>query len=142
MKQSNAHFSYTVSIKNSIENVWETLIDVPTWHVWDTELVKATLDGDFEVGAKGTMIPKKGLPLQFYISEMTPNKSYTINTIMPIGELVIQRNIRKAGNETEFTDEIQFTGFLKTVFGFMLGGQFRKVLPEVLHTFKTIAESK
>lgn len=142
MKQSNSHFSFTVAINNSIDKVWETLIDVPTWHLWDTELIEAKLDGNFEVGAKGTMIPKKGPELQFYISEMTTHQSYTINTIMPVGELVIKRNLTKNGNQIEFTDDIKFTGFLKSVFGVMLGGQFRKVLPEVLDKFKTIAEAK
>lgn len=142
MKQSNSHFSFTVRINNSVEKIWETLIDVSTWHLWDTELIEAKLDGKFEVGAKGTMIPKKGPKLKFYISEMTSNHSYTINTIMPVGELVIKRNLKKAGNEIEFTDDIQFTGFLKTIFGIMLGGQFRKVLPEVLNKFKIIAENK
>jgi hypothetical protein len=142
MKQSNTHFSFTVSINNSLEKVWESLIDVPTWHLWDTELIEAKLEGDFKIGTKGTMIPKKGPNLKFYISEMTLKKSYTINTIMPVGELVIKRNLNNAEGKIEFTDDIEFTGFLKSIFGLMLGGQFREVLPEVLDKFKIIAESK
>jgi hypothetical protein len=142
MKQRNFHFSYSVTVNNSIEKVWETLIDVSTWHLWDTELIEAKLDGTFEVGAKGTMIPKKGPKLKFYISELTPKKSYTINTIMPVGELVIARSLKNLQHQVEFTDNIQFTGFLKYIFGLMLGEGFRKVLPEVLHKFKMIAECK
>jgi hypothetical protein len=142
MKQSNSHFHFTVSVNNSIEKVWETLIDVPTWHLWDRELIEARLDGNLKVGAKGTMIPKKGPKLKFYVSEMTAYKSYTINTVMPVGELVIKRNLIKNDNQVEFTDEIQFTGFLKSLFGLMLGRQFRKVLPDVLEKFKSISEAK
>jgi hypothetical protein len=142
MKQSNTHFSFTVSVNNSLEKVWESLIDVPTWHLWDTELIEAKLEGDFKIGTKGTMIPKKGPKLKFYISEMTLKKSYTINTIMPVGELVIKRNLNNVEGKIEFTDDIEFTGFLKSIFGLMLGGQFREVLPEVLDKFKIIAESK
>jgi hypothetical protein len=142
MKQSNTHFSFTVSINNSLEKVWESLIDVPTWHLWDTELIEAKLEGDFKIGTKGTMIPKKGPKLKFFISEMTLKKSYTINTIMPVGELVIKRNLKIVDNKIEFTDDIEFTGFLKSIFGIILGGQFRKVLPEVLDKFKIIAEGK
>jgi hypothetical protein len=142
MKQSNTHFSFTVSINNRIEKVWETLIDVPTWHLWDTELIEAKLDGTFEIDAKGIMIPKKGPKLKFYISELTPQKSYTINTVMPVGELEIKRTLTINGSKIEFTDDIKFTGFLKPIFGLMLGGQFRKVLPEVLEKFKNIAETK
>jgi hypothetical protein len=142
MKQSNSHFSFTVKINSSIERVWEALIDVSTWHLWDTELINAELNENFEVGAKGTMIPKKGPKLKFYISEVITNKSYTINTIMPIGELVINRSIFQSNDSIEFTDDIEFTGILKPIFGFMLGGQFRKVLPDVLEKFKNIVEAK
>ncbi len=142
IKQSNSHFSFTISINNNIEKIWETLINVSTWHLWDTELIEAQLENKFQAGAKGTMIPKKGPKLKFYISEMTPNQSYTINTILPIGELVIKRNLKIVGETVEFTDDIQFTGLLKTILGFILGRQFRKVLPEVLHNFKLLAESK
>jgi hypothetical protein len=140
MEQRNTHFSCTVTVNNSIEKVWETLIDVSTWHLWDTELIEAKLDGKFEVGAKGTMIPKKGPKLKFYISEMTPKHSYTIDTIMPVGKLVIKRNLKYSDAGILFTDDIQFKGFLKSIFGLILGGKFRKVLPEVLHKFKIIVE--
>ena len=142
MKQSNYHFSFTISVNNTIEKVWEVLTDVENWHKWDTEIIEAKLDGDFVLGAKGTMIPKKGPKLKFYISEIETSKSYTINTIMPVGELVIKRTLNAVKNEIEFTDDIQFTGFLKFIFGLMLGGQFRKVLPDVMLTFKKLAESK
>ncbi len=142
MKQSNHHFSFTISVKATKTNVWQTLIDVQNWHQWDTELIDANLEGVFEKGAKGIMKPKTGPKLKFYISEFTPNQSYTINTIMPVGELVIKRSLTEINNEIHFTDDIAFTGFFKYIFGFMLGGQFRKVLPEVMRNFKKIAESK
>ncbi|MGL5892426.1 MAG: SRPBCC family protein [Bacteroidia bacterium] len=142
MKQSNHHFSFTIPVNTTTANIWQTLIDVENWHQWDTELIEASLEGYFAVGAKGTLKPKKGPKLKFYISEIIPNQSYTFNTIMPVGELVIKRSISEKNNELHFTDDIAFTGALKYVFGLMLGGQFRKVLPEVMNNFKKIAESK
>ena len=141
MKQSNHHFSFTIAINSTTAKVWETLIDVQNWHQWDTEILAANLDGVFAEGANGTMKPKTGPKLKFYISELTPNKSYTFNTIMPVGELIIKRSLTEIDNEIHFTDDIAFTSFLKHVFGFMLGGQFRKILPEVMNNFKRIAES-
>lgn len=142
MKQSNHHFSFTISVKTTKANVWQTLIDVENWHQWDTEILEANLEGNFEKGAKGTMKPKTGPKLKFYISEIIPNQSYTFNTIMPVGELVIKRSLTETINEVHFMDDIAFTGFLKYIFGIMLGGQFRKVLPEVMNNFKRIAEGK
>lgn len=142
MKQSNHHFSFTIPVNTSAQNVWETLIDVQNWHQWDTEMIEANLEGDFAVSAKGTLTPKSGPRLKFYISEIVPLQSYTFNTIMPVGELVIKRSLKVEDEVVYFTDDIAFTGFLKTVFGLMLGGQFRKVLPEVMNKFKEIAEQK
>ncbi len=142
MKQSNHHFSFTISVNNTADNVWQTLVDVSSWHVWDTELKEATLEGNFAVGAKGILTPKKGPRLKFYISELVPSKSYTFKTKMPVGWLIIKRTLTIESETTHFTDDIAFTGFLKLVFGAMLGGQFRKVLPEVMNNFKKLAERK
>jgi Polyketide cyclase / dehydrase and lipid transport len=141
MQQSNTHFSFTVPINNSLEKVWTNLTDVETWHEWDTELISAKLDGVFTLGAKGTMIPKTGPKLKFYISEYSPQKSYTINTVMPVGELVIKRTLKLENSQVYFTDDIRFTGWLKYVFGVMLGNKFKNILPEVLQNFKRISES-
>jgi hypothetical protein len=142
MKQSNHHFSFTIAVNNAIGQVWQTLIDVQNWHKWDTELINASLDGDFSVGTNSSLTPKTGPKLKFYISEIIPNQSYTFNTIMPVGELVIKRSLVAENEVVHFTDDIAFTGFLKVVFGIMLGGQFRKVLPEVMLKFKQLAENR
>ncbi len=142
MKQSNYHFSFTIAVNNTPYKVWQTLTDVTNWHVWDTELVDAMLEGEFVVGTKGELTPKKGPKLKFYISEILPQQSYTFNTILPVGELVIKRSLKTENQITHFTDDIAFTGFLKYILGFMLGKQFRSVLPEVMNKFKQLAESK
>jgi hypothetical protein len=140
MKQRNHHFSYTIAINNTVEKVWQTLVDVVLWPKWDTELKEATIESDFTLNAKGSITPKKGPKLKFYISEIIPNKSYTFNTKMPVGELVIKRTLTVENEVVHFTDDIAFTGFLKFVFGFILGGQFRKELPEVMENFKKLVE--
>ncbi len=141
MKQSNYHFSYKVIINSTKSKVWETLIDVKTWHIWDTELIEAQLDEDFELGAKGTMKPKVGPILKFHISDFTKNEFYTLKVKMPVGNLVIKRSLVESNNSIQFTDDIEFTGFMRYIFGFILGRKFRKVLPDVLNNFKNLTES-
>ena len=139
-KQSNHHFSFTVGLNASPNKVWQTLIDVSSWHIWDTELTEATLNGRFEVGTTGILTPKTGPKLPFHISEIVPNQSYTFKTKMPVGSLDIKRTLSTENGVTYFTDDIAFKGFLKHIFGLMLGGGFRKVLPEVMDNFKRLAE--
>jgi Polyketide cyclase / dehydrase and lipid transport len=140
IKQSNYHFSFTIGVQAPQDSVWAVLTDVPTWHIWDTELKSAHLEGDFALGAKGVLTPKKGPELPFQISEIVPNQSYTFITKMPIGSLDIKRTLTHENGVTYFTDDIAFTGFMKHIFGLILGSGFRKILPEVMDNFKKIAE--
>ena len=130
IKQSNYHFGFTIGVHAPQDAVWAVLTDVPTWHIWDTELTSAHLDGHFALGTKGVLTPKKGPELPFYISEIVPNQSYTFITKMPIGSLDIKRTLKHENGVTYFTDDIAFTGFLKHIFGLMLGSGFRKILPD------------
>ena len=140
--KSNYHFSIKISVENTASKVWETLIDVESWKIWDTELESAKLNGIFEVGTKGILIPKKGPKLNFYISEITDCKTYTFKTKIPLGWLNIKRTLSEENDKILFTDDIQFTGILKQIYGLILGKGFIKVLPEVMMNFKNLAESK
>lgn len=50
IKQTNYHFSYSISVNNSQEKVWNFLTNVDRWKDWDTELAHAKLFGDFVLG--------------------------------------------------------------------------------------------
>jgi len=140
--QANYHFNYSILINNSQDKVWSFLTNVERWSEWDTELKSASLMEEFSLGARGLLAPKKGPKLKFHISELIPNESYTFVTKLPIGTLEIKRIIEKIDNQIKFTDDIKFTGFLKRLFGLMLGSGFKSVLPEVMQNFKEIAEKE
>ncbi len=141
-KQTNYHFQHTIGIDCSLEKAWELLIKVSDWNKWDTELKEAILFNDFGLKAKGEIIPKKGPKLKFEISDYLKGKSYTFKTKMPIGHLVIKRSLMVKNGRTYFTDDIQFTGFLRRFFGIMLGRSFQSVLPEVMQNFKNLLENQ
>ncbi len=141
-KQTNYHFQYSISVNNTQEKVWNFLTNVDRWKEWDTELKSSTLSENFGLGAKGVLTPKKGPKLKFHISKIIPNKSYTFVTKMPVGTIEIKRTLANKGNQIEFTDDIKFTGLLKRLFGLMLGGGFKSVLPDVMQNFKELAEQE
>ncbi len=141
-KQTNYHFQYSILVNNTQEKVWSFLTNVDRWKEWDTELKSSTLLENFDLGAKGILTPKKGPKLKFHISKITPNKSYTFVTKMPVGTLEIKRTLRNIENQIEFTDDIKFTGFLKRLFGLTLGGGFKSVLPDVMQNFKELVEQE
>ncbi|WP_299249000.1 SRPBCC family protein [uncultured Aquimarina sp.] len=141
-KQTNHHFRYSILINNSQQKVWDYLTDVNRWKEWDTELIDSSLSEKFSLHAKGILTPKKGPKLKFHISELISNKSYTFVTKMPVGTLEIKRTLVNTGDQIEFTDDIRFTGFLKRIFGLILGSGFKTVLPEVMENFKRLAEQE
>ncbi|MEN0006905.1 MAG: SRPBCC family protein [Bacteroidota bacterium] len=140
-QQPNHHFQYTIGVNCAQAAAWDLLTKVSDWHTWDTELKRATLFGDFELGARGEFVPKTGPTLPFEITEYTAGKSYTFTTKMPIGHLVISRTLSFREGHTYFTDDIQFTGFFKRFLGLLLGRGFKAVLPEVMHNFKNLLEN-
>lgn len=141
-KQPDHQFHCSVVVNNTRDKVWDFLIDVDRWKEWDTELVNSRLFSEFAVGSEGELKPKKGPTLKFNISEIEPHLSYTFITKMPVGTLEIKRIIKEKREGVEFTDDIRFTGFLKRIFGLMLGKGFKKVLPEVMDNFKRIVEKE
>ncbi|WKN43069.1 SRPBCC family protein [Tunicatimonas pelagia] len=139
-QQKNYHFSATIAVDKPLAEVWELLTDISRWKVWDTELKESYLNEAFALEATGVLIPKKGPKLKFFISELIPGQSYTFNTKMPVGYLVIKRALAYQDQVTYFTDDVQFTGALKHVFGVVLGRGFQASLPEVMENFKQLAE--
>lgn len=141
-QQTNYHFSHTDSTTASSDKIWQIWTDVPNWKQWDKGLQDATLEGTFEVGTKGKLIPDKGPKSKFIISELVPNQSYTFKTKIPFGWLVIKRTLEVKNEITYFTHDVEFTGLLKKLLGNNLGKRYSAMLPEVMKEIKLIAEKK
>lgn len=141
-QQTNYHFSHTDSTTATSDKIWQVWTDVPNWKQWDKGLKEAVLEGPFIVGTKGKLIPDKGPKSKFIISELVPHKSYTFNTKIPFGWLIIKRRLEVKEGKTFFTHEVEFTGMLKRILGKKLGKNYRAMLPSVLNEIKLIAESR
>jgi hypothetical protein len=141
-QQSNYHFSHTDSTTVASDKIWQVWTDVNNWKQWDKGLKEVTLEGSFEVGTKGKLVPDKGPKAKFIISEVMPDRSYTFKTSIPFGWLIIKRTLETRSGVTYFTHDVQFTGILKKVLGRKLGANYRAMLPEVMREIKKIAESK
>ncbi len=139
-QQTNFHFSHTDSTLANSKKIWNVWTDVANWKQWDKGLKDAVLYGEFIKGAKGKLIPEKGLKSKFVISELIPNQSYTFKTKIPFGFLIIKRTLEVKEGRTYFTHDVQFTGLLKKTFGKKLGKNYKAMLPQVLTEIKQIAE--
>jgi hypothetical protein len=135
-------FSNKLETKASRQTIWKIWTDVDNWAIWDTELKESKLETEFKLGAKGSLIPKKGLKAAFEITELKDGESYAFTTKLPLAELKVRRFFSEKTDKTEFVHEVSFAGFLGGLWGIILGGTFKAVLPKVMENLKNSAEQK
>jgi hypothetical protein len=135
-------FDHIVETTAPPERIWAAWTAVKHWLQWDTELVSATLDGSFALGAKGRLKPKRGPAARFSISELIPGEIYKFTTRLLLCELKVSRRLtRKGGSGAFFTHEVSFVGPQSFVFANLLGRRYREALPVIMANLRKIAES-
>ena len=139
-QQSTIHFSNTETTTASSDVIWNIWTDVPNWKRWDKGLKQASLNGYFEEGVKGKLIPDKGPASTFIITELKKGQSYTFKTRIPFGWLIVKRSMVQKEGLLYFTHNVEFTGPFKKILGNKIGKNYRALLPEVMQTIKQIAE--
>ena len=156
-------FSHTVKTTASADDIWQLWTDVEGWPAWDSELIHAELAGPFSLGATGRLVPQRGAPSSFVISqlsnsEQSKQRSYTLTVQLPLCKLHVKRFFpcpdaalsdapsnapSNAPNaDLYFTHEVSFEGVTAVLFRVLLGRQFRRVLPEVMQSLRRLAESR
>ena len=133
-------FSHTVRTTAPPEEIWSLWTDVARWPDWDTELASASLDGDFGLGATGTLKPERGPASRFTIAELSPGEGYAFMIGLPLCRLGVARRLAREAGGTSFTHEVSFEGPLSFVFGALLGGRYRWALPGVMENLRGEAE--
>ncbi len=138
---SNQHFRAKATTSATVAAVWQVWTDVPNWPEWDTGLKEASLDGELALGATGTLLPQSGPRSTFTVSEWDPQSSYAFTTDLPLAQLTVRRTILRADEgAVMFEHEVFFSGFLGSVFGWVLGRDFRDQLPKVVQAVAARAE--
>jgi ligand-binding SRPBCC domain-containing protein len=121
--------------------IWDLWKDVNNWKSWDKGLEYSSLEGEFELGAKGRIQPKGGPKFRFSILESVPNKKFSDVTYLPLTKLIFTHEITKENNETVITQTVEMKGPLSWLFSKMLGNGFKKDVPAALNDLISMAES-
>ena len=139
---TNKHFWYSLETTATPEAIWSIWTDVPNWKDWDTGLKDASIQGAFEIDAKGQIISLEGRKSRFKVVEFIEGQSYTYKTKLPLGSLYVKRYLTQENGKTVFTHEVWFKGLTGGIFAKAFGEKFRNMLPDVLSRIKTIAEAQ
>jgi hypothetical protein len=134
-------FSYTLKTIATPESIWKIWTDVDRWSDWDTELEDACLRGEFVLGTVGELIPRRGRVSKFRVSQLNPDRSYTITIALPLCKLNIHRYLSINPEGLYFTHEVAFKGLFAPLFGLLLGRRFQAILPRVMENVRQIAEN-
>ncbi|MDX2469744.1 MAG: SRPBCC family protein [SAR324 cluster bacterium] len=135
-------FQENLTFKGRKEKVWASYTQVNQWAEWDHSLVCSRLDfGDdpinFTEGATGWLQPKKGPKVKFVLTEVAPEVSFTSRSQLPLdrlplASLAIEHVIAQRGDQVTITHAVTFSGPLGFLFGYLIGKEIKKDLPQAL----------
>lgn len=116
--------------------------DVSNWHVWDPDTQRAFLDGPLSVGAKGKLTPTKGNTVPMRVTEVTRDRSFTVEARIPLFRMVFEHELHPNIGGTEVVHRVTLSGPLLFILGRMLGKQIDSGLPVTLKKLKQLAEAR
>lgn len=130
---TDGHFAHTVTVAAAPSQVWAVWMDVARWPAWDTELREASAEAPLAANVRGRLVPLRGRPARFRVAALVPERSYTLDTALPLATLRITRTLEPTAEGTRFTHDVRFTGPLGWLFARQLGPAFRRALPDVMN---------
>jgi hypothetical protein len=122
--------------------VFEIYRQVDQWHRWDPDTKWAALDGFFEVGTKGRIVPTKGSGVPIQLTELVINRSFTVEGRVPLFRMKFEHELKPEGESTRVTHRVSFSGALSFLLGRIVGAQVREGLPKTMLSLKHYAESR
>lgn len=132
---------HTILVQAPAERIFRIYQDVAAWHTWDPDTKRASLDGPFVVGARGSLTPTKGNTVPMVLTKVEPNASFTVESTIPLFRMVFEHELVPEAGATKVIHRVAFSGFLTFVIGRMLVKQLNQGLPLTLSSLKRLAES-
>ena len=132
---------HRVTVAASAARVFSIYREVERWHEWDPDTKSATLDGPFEVGSSGTLTPTKGHAVPMIVTELKPDKCFTVESKIPLCKMVFEHELETSEQGTDVIHRVTFSGLLSFGLGPMLSKQLNLGLPVTLGRLKALAES-
>ena len=133
-------FKHTLQTTSSPDKIWQIWTDVEHWPTWDSELLEASLDQPFQVGARGRLAPRRGPQSMFEISALDPGVCYRMTAYLPLARLQVERSLSSQIGLTTFTHEAWFDGPLGLLFDRLLGKTYQSALPQAMERLRQQAE--
>lgn len=135
------HVEHSIIVQAPAERIFGIYANVAAWHTWDPDTRRASLDGPFAVGSRGSLTPTKGNTVPMLVTRVEPNVCFTVESRIPLLRMVFEHELVPQGSATQVVHRATFSGLLSVVLGRMLVKQLDQGLPVTLANLKRLAES-
>lgn len=132
---------HSILVQAPAERIFRIYQDVSAWHTWDPDTKRASLEGPFVVGSRGSLTPAKGNTVPMVLTEVEPNAGFTVECRIPLFRMVFAHELVPQAGATTVIHRVTFSGLLSFVLGRMLARQLNQGLPVTLASLKRLAES-
>lgn len=131
---------HSVVVQAPAERVFRIYADVAAWHTWDPDTKRASIDGSFSVGTRGSLTPTKGNTVPMLLTKVEPNACFTVESKIPLFRMVFEHELVPEGAALKVIHRVTFSGLLTPLLGRMLVRQLNQGLPVTLANLKRLAE--
>ena len=131
---------HSIQINASPEKIFSEYANVAAWKSWDPEVLSSSLEGLFQRGTTGKLKPRKGPEAKITISEIETNRSFTVESKLPLCLMRFTHELISAGSSTKVIHGVEFNGPLAFLFSKIIGTQIYKSLPLTLSGLKKKVE--
>jgi hypothetical protein len=105
--------SHSITTKDATaEQLWKLFSNVNQWHIWDTGIEYAKMDGTFEKGSRFILKPKGGPKVKIELIEATPNRSFTDFTKFPLAKMYGTHLFEETSEGLKMTTTMKVEGLL------------------------------
>jgi hypothetical protein len=124
------------------EVIFRIYEDVAQWHTWDPDTRSAFLDGPLQIGSLGKLTPTKGNTVPMRVTEVTRDRSFTVESKIPLFRMVFDHELLPTTEGTEIVHRVTLSGPLVLLIGRMLAQRIDAGLPVTLRNLKQRAETR
>lgn len=131
---------HSILVQSSTEHIFGIYEDVAAWHTWDPDTKRASIDGPFAVGTRGSLTPTKGNSVPMLLTKVEPNACFTVESKIPFFRMVFEHELVPQERAVKVVHRVTFSGALTFLLGRMLVKQLNQGLPVTLANLKRHAE--
>lgn len=129
----------TLSIASPKE-IWNLWADVTNWNRWDQAVVASELNGAFQAGTSGALIPNGSPKAAFELVEVAPCQRFVVHTRPPLATLIFRHELTPEGMQTRITHQVEIVGPLSGLFARFMGKSLMEGLPLAVKRLAYLAE--